>query len=234
MKTKTIPFNNGYILVDLEAKKFIHNDSIFSDGIIGKLSTEDSKFIYLFVEDKQIVSRLKETCFKILAAYPAINGIDEFETLPPNKQYSIKYHKEGDSVIRIYNSEGHVFCMYPYHLGVEAELHLQRLNSPNTEDDVEKLANGKYKYCSKDNLDKITIDEIRNYKNGFIAGYKQAKSETGFSLDNMKKSMFEVYKNGLREPKDGKENFNEIYNRVIRTLTKPKEYEFVPEMEEVD
>ena len=97
--------------------------------------------------------------------------------------------------------------------------------SPNTEDDVEKVL---IDLCKNKGDENNTID-LNAYGIGVIDGYNQAKSETGFSLDNMKKSMFEVYKNGLREPKDGKENFNEIYNRVIRTLTKPKEYEFVPE-----
>ena len=100
--------------------------------------------------------------------------------------------------------------------------------SPNTEDDVEKVL---IDLCKNKGDENNTID-LNAYGIGVIDGYNQAKSETGFSLDNMKKSMFEVYKNGLREPKDGKENFNEIYNRVIRTLTKPKEYEFVPEMEQ--
>ena len=60
-------------------------------------------------------------------------------------------------------------------------------------------------------METCPTEETEKY---FIKGYKQAKSETMFSLDNMKKAMFEVYKNGLREPKDGKENLmvNKQYN----------------------
>lgn len=49
-----------------------------------------------------------------------VNGVDKF---------CINYHEQGDKIIRIYNPEGHIFVMYPYHLYHEAEEHLKRLNA---------------------------------------------------------------------------------------------------------
>ena len=100
---------------------------------------------------------------------------------------------------------------------------------PNTEDDVEELAYNELD--SEATVGVTTKGESQMFIQGYFKGYNQAKSERMFSLDDMKKAMFEVYKNGIRNPKDGKESFSEISDRVIQSLTKPKEYEFVPEME---
>ena len=61
---------------------------------------------------------------------------------------------------------------------------------------------------------------------GFIAGYKQAKSETMFSLEDIEKAI------GLARIDDGGETFSS--DEIIQSITKPKEYEFVVEMEEVE
>lgn len=61
---------------------------------------------------------------------------------------------------------------------------------------------------------------------GFTEGFKAAQSlnEKKYSEEDIKYAMFQVFKNGCRSPKEGREGFGEIYNRVIQPLSKPKEY----------
>ena len=50
----------------------------------------------------------------------------------------------------------------------------------------------------------------------------QELNDKRFSLEDMQKAMFAVYKNGIKSPKEGKESFSEISNRVINSLQQPK------------
>lgn len=86
---------------------------------------------------------------------------------------------------------------------------------PNTEDDIEKLAKDWYE---KAKLNSSHMADPSSFKQG----YKQAKSETMFSLEDMR----EAFRASFGTGKYGFEQF-------IQSLTKPKQYEFVPEMEEL-
>lgn len=43
-------------------------------------------------------------------------------------EYTINLHKDGDGIIRIYNSNGHVYCMFPYHAELIAKNYCEELN----------------------------------------------------------------------------------------------------------
>jgi hypothetical protein len=45
-----------------------------------------------------------------------------------SKEYS--YTKDSDNNIRIWNGEGHLHCLYPYHMEKEVKDHVKRLNNP--------------------------------------------------------------------------------------------------------
>ena len=135
------------------------------------------------------------------------------------KDRSIKIYFNGSNT-RIYHQGVEVieycFSVYDYlrSLGYKWEYkdipEFETLPS-NTEDDVEKLAYN-WLYSIADTINKGNKYSLKALEEGFIAGYKQAKSETMFSLEHMRK-IWEV--------------------GIIQSLTKPKEYEFVPEMEEL-
>lgn len=101
---------------------------------------------------------------------------------------------------------------------------------PNTEDDVEKLAT---KYAKlklgadyKTNIypDSHAFTYGTFAEEDYKAGYKQAKSETMFSLEDMKKCFY----NGGNMKDESEWVF------YIQSLTKPKEYEFIPEIEFIE
>ena len=116
---------------------------------------------------------------KIIAASPKLEGIPEFETLPPN-----------------------------------------------TEDDVEKLATQRA-IDRKWNPNSLETRRVANeIIKSFIAGYNQAKSETMFSLEDMNY----IYNLLTYDDLDEDEKI-ESAKEHIQSLTKPKEYEFVVEME---
>lgn len=104
---------------------------------------------------------------------------------------------------------------------------------PNTENSVEKLALKLYPpIMVKHNLPIVTqnqiaktieVDEHLSYRVAFTAGYKQAKSETMFSLEDMKNLFtFTCYQAQNKTMSE--------FDRFIQDLTKPKQYEFIPEM----
>ena len=153
----------------------------------------------------------------IIAAYPPLEGCYEFETLPIEllKQMALA---ACDEALKL-NSQ----------LGNSKE--------SNTEDNVEKL------FYEFDTINKRLGGNPRTHKEYFINGYKQAKSETMFSLEQVKQAI-----DLAREIKDDKEIFElegivgctEVcmsnasilsIDKIIQSLTKSKEYEFVPEME---
>ena len=142
---------------------------------------------------------------KVIAALPKLGDLPEFETLPPNTYtYPEKccITKEGKTLM----NKG---CMERNHC-----------EQPNTENDVvEKLAAELGFYDStEDNKGNRTTK-------AFITGYKQAKSETMFS------ETFELLKE-VSKKIHGADTWDlqkRIYEH-IQSLTKPKEYEFVPEM----
>lgn len=90
---------------------------------------------------------------------------------------------------------------------------------PNTEDDVEKLSMDKYPLNYNDGM--FNPNNVQKRKD-FVKIYTQAKSETMFSLDDMNRA-FEA---GMKFIGEDKGSFNEF----IQSLTKPKEYEFIPKM----
>ena len=122
---------------------------------------------------------------KIIAASPKLDGIPEFETLPPS-----------------------------------------------TEDDVEKTIMNKWvgrlsKMGFKpDEIDKITEKHSFHY----IDGYKQAKSETMFSLEDIENIWNKFVK---EEPPINNGASSDFLVYLKQSLSKQKEYEFVPEMESV-
>jgi hypothetical protein len=100
---------------------------------------------------------------------------------------------------------------------------------PNIEDDVEKLALNFAKtpisnHKEQDLNTEIWISGAR--QNGFIAGYKQAKFETMFSLDDIENT----YQQGFDDCIAGK-HLLQTYKDII---TKPKQYEFIPKMEFIE
>lgn len=62
-------------------------------------------------------------------------------------------------------------------------------------------------------------------------GYKQAKSETMFSLDDMRRCWYAGIDNQKKYEADEPEMTLDEY---IQSLTKSKEYDFIPEMEEAE
>lgn len=94
---------------------------------------------------------------------------------------------------------------------------------PNTEDDVEKLA---MKYCPMKMGNKVGDVFCKGFSTGFVTGYKLAKTETMFSLEDMKKA----YNKGALY---GDSDNTYYFDNLIQSLTKPKEYEFIVEMEEI-
>ncbi len=73
------------------------------------------------------------------------------------------------------------------------------------------------------------------HRQGFVEGYKQAKSKM-FSLNEVKGLLFQVgnamrYKGVNYASYFNYKNVKEEVDKVLQSLTKPKEYEFVPEME---
>ena len=190
MKTKTIKTDNRYILVDLDKSNIKFGDKIFVNGNTYNNTIceyRDSPCPPPYVSNKEI-------SFKILVAYPPINGIPEFETLPPN-----------------------------------------------TEDDIEKLAKEfANNSTSCDYEEGINVGKYQ----GFIAGYKQAKSETMFSLEQVKQAI-ELSRNikdnsvddcftaedisGCTEICTYDWKFHQSEEQIIQVLTTPKQYEFMPE-----
>ena len=85
---------------------------------------------------------------------------------------------------------------------------------PNTEDDVD-MSKQLTRYVNEKHTQEECI--------GFIAGYKQAKSETMFSLEDMK----ECYNDAIRYCI---ELTSHRFDNYIQSLTKQPEYEFVVEM----
>lgn len=98
--------------------------------------------------------------------------------------------------------------------------------------DVEKLAEEQYPY-QKTPVSNYAQDLNSDKKIGFIKGFKKAQSlnDKKFSLEDMKKAVFKVYKNGIRSPKEGKQSFNEILNEIIQSLQQPKVLDIEVEME---
>lgn len=95
--------------------------------------------------------------------------------------------------------------------------------------DAYKLA---YKYI-QDEWSKDDDTLQFGIKVGFRQGFETAQSlnEKKYSEEDLKYAMFQVFKNGCRSPKEGCEGFGEIYNRVIQSLSKPKEYQVEVEMQ---
>ncbi len=137
--------------------------------------------------------------FKIIAASPKLGDLPEFETLPPN----VEFYCLACGI----SQETPFGKCAPHHIHCECKL---RTLPSNTEDDVERLAENNAK----------KVGHYAGYQD-YISGYKQAKSETMFSLEQLKiamrnASMFTYTKKGIE--------------KYIESLTKPKQYEFVPEM----
>ena len=106
---------------------------------------------------------------------------------------------------------------------------------PNTESDIVKLAldfvNTPIPNHTKQDYDtEIWISGAR--QNGFIAGYKQAKSETMFSVDDMRKCW--NYAGDFFNEYTIDDTLEMNFGEFIQSITKPKEYEFVVEMIDVD
>jgi hypothetical protein len=98
--------------------------------------------------------------------------------------------------------------------------------------DVEEMANEKYKYCNKDNLDKITEDEIHNYKNGVKQGFQKAQelNQKKYSEEDLVKAMDkarEEIKNSV-----GNIHYSFDYNTIIQSLSQPQQYSV--EAQEID
>lgn len=92
--------------------------------------------------------------------------------------------------------------------------------------DVEKLAiDLGLKYYIGGNYD---------FENGVTKGISEYQflNEKKYSEEDLKYAMFQLFKNGSRSPKEGREGFGEIYNRVIQSLSKPKEYLVEVEVED--
>ena len=112
---------------------------------------------------------------------------------------------------------------------------------PNVEDDVEKLHSKAVvevshfwtlKYSSEERRQLLQAMALDFGVNMYKEGYKQAKSETGFSLEDIRKEKTRLYHILENYPQlNGGELKDEIINKI---LTKPKEYKFVVEMEEKD
>ena len=95
----------------------------------------------------------------------------------------------------------------------------------DTEDDVEKLADD----YVRNETDK-TIQLISKYS--YKDGYKQAKSETMFSEEDLMLAFYEG--RGKSAGSSHMRTFKyHSFEDYIQSLTKPKEYEFVVEMEEL-
>lgn len=115
----------------------------------------------------------------------------------------------------------------------------------NTEDDVERLAlNFDKVKCRNFKREFTSKETYEGVEDGFIAGYKQAKSETMFSLEDMRN--FANWINDNFNIEAGREHWTDygldennnsvpqkeyltkdLVNLYIQSLTKPKEYEFV-------
>lgn len=164
-------------------------------------------------------------CEKIIAASPKLGDLPEFETLPPNywevtgtddKRPKPNYcyaEKQGDKE----------YCVFPScHCGLP----------PNTEDDVERLAE---KATDAKGYGK---EDGGEYKESWEEGYMQAKSETMFSLEDLVtnfKPEFDKFinnggANGSSEDWIQWQNVVEWFPKFLQSLTKPKQYEFVPDM----
>jgi hypothetical protein len=113
-------------------------------------------------------------CTKIIAAYPKINDVLEFETLPPN-----------------------------------------------TEDDVEKLAESIVIKNNPNGVENMSMLVFNGLVNDITIALKQAKSETMFSLEDIHK----VIDLARKEPRI-------MSGDIVESLTKLKEYEFIVEEEE--
>ena len=62
---------------------------------------------------------------------------------------------------------------------------------------------------------------------GFVKGFKahqELVKDKMFTVEDIRKAMFEVYKNGIRSSKEGKESFSEISNRIIQSLLPKTEW----------
>lgn len=91
---------------------------------------------------------------------------------------------------------------------------------PNTGDDVEKLADD---YFNKNYPVEITrASDKKAILEDYIAGYRQAKSETGFSLEDMVIAMRE-YGNWCLSMNEKTKSFEQARFDIIQSLTKPKE-----------
>ena len=82
---------------------------------------------------------------------------------------------------------------------------------PNTEDDVEKLAYEQFKHLGNTLVTK-------GKKLGYVIGYKQAKSETMFSLEDIKKA----WDNGNNYHRGSLIQASQFtFEKTIESLTKP-------------
>lgn len=177
---KTIKTDTHLLLVDETV--VIKTSDWYLDLSVFNNNTTINKGIYQMVYPKW-GKEGQGDCAKIIASFPKLEGVAEFETLPPN-------------------TEGDEMCMFD-----KAQEYAIGTKSPNRE----------------------------AHRQGFVEGYKQAKSKM-FSLNEVKGLLFQVgnamrYKGVNYASYFNYKNVKEEVDKVLQSLTKPKEYEFVPEME---
>jgi hypothetical protein len=88
----------------------------------------------------------------------------------------------------------------------------------------EKMANEKYHRTPEEyNEDKNLL--CGGYSDGFVAAMELVKDKFILDKDKLKWLLFQVYKNSIRNPREGKQSFKEISTELIQSLLPPTQWD---------
>ncbi len=122
-------YQKHFIIVDENSCHIKENDKVFIP-LYDEVAIIKDATSYEF--ELKLVGKMghynRNTCKKIIAQSTGLN-IEGVPYVSLTNGYTLNLHKEGDGIIRIYNNEGHIYCMYPYHLTNTAYKHLAILNN---------------------------------------------------------------------------------------------------------
>ncbi len=123
MICKLLKFQSGFLLIQERLPRI--GEILVAPNVIKSVGLSA-----LAITDKSQLMAIAEGVkgYPVIAQSTSLK-IEETPYVELTYGYTLKDHKVGDGIIRIYNSEGHVYCMYPYHRLDKAREHLESLNT---------------------------------------------------------------------------------------------------------
>ena len=138
----------------------------------------------------------------IISFNEAKNIVKAFEALKEVVTISDRKHNAWDKAKEALNAVS--FNQLPLSYG---EVMRSNPEIPSSDDDIKKLALKEYP------ITKFEDEFDYRFRVGFIAGYKQAKSESMFSLEDMREAIIDSWGSG----EEG-ETFTDCMRRIIKSL----------------